>query len=409
VEELRTLSVAMKDQSRKCVYLDHHATTPMDEKVFEKIKPFFFNQFGNPASQSHPYGWHAQDAVNEARTQVARAINAHPTEIIFTSGATESTNMALKGLFFPKPTIFRRHIVTSSIEHGATLSTVKALNACGITSSIVKPQPSGLIHKEQIAEAMAEDTALVSLFFVHNEIGTILPIKDLAQEAKKRGALFHCDAAQALGRVRIDCQELNVDLMSLSGHKIYGPKGVGCLYVRRDIQDLICPLIHGGGQEWYKRSGTLNVPGIVGMGEAAQIAADNFDEENKRIKDLRDRLLKNLMVLYGVSVNGTLTDRVGGNLNVSFAGIDGEELVVAICDRVAISTGSACSSFAHGQSRVLSEIGVAPQLRQAALRFGLGRTTSIEEIDYASEIIVKEVKKQRQIKGKKLIKLVRSN
>lgn len=399
-----------KDRPAKCIYLDHHATTPMDERVFDKIKPFFLSQFGNPASGSHAFGWRAQDAVDEARAMVAEVINAHPTEIIFTSGATESTNMAIKGLFLPKANVKGRHIVTSSIEHAATISTVKALESTGVKSSIVKPSSEGPVDKARIIDAMTAETAVVSLFFVNNEIGSINSIADIGREVKKRGALFHCDAAQAMGRVKIDCAELNVDMMSLSGHKIYGPKGVGCLYVRRSVMDLICPLIHGGGQEWCKRSGTLNVPGIVGLGEAMRLAVLDFEEENNRIKYLRDRLLNNLQVLDGVHVNGTLLRRVSGNLNLSFDGIDGEELVLAICDRVAISTGSACCSFTGGKSRVLEEIGVTPELRQAALRFGLGRSTSVADIDVASKLIVEQVKIQRNRVSpkKKLVKLFRS-
>lgn len=399
----------MRDQPGNCIYLDHHATTPMDERVLEIMRPFFLWQFGNPASKSHPFGWRAQDAVDHARNEVARAINAHPTEIIFTSGATESTNMAIKGLFLPKPNVLKGEILTSSIEHGATLSTCNALSPANVFVKLLKPTADGLITPDQVGDAMSENTALVSLFLVHNEIGSINPIAAIAREVRRRGALFHCDAAQALGRVGVDCQELDVDMMSLSGHKVYGPKGVGCLYVRRSAMDLICPLIHGGGQEWHKRSGTLNVPGIVGMGEAFRLAIDGFIEENRRIKGLRDRLLQHLRVLDGVHVNGTLKERVSGNLNVSFSGVDGEELVLAICRKVAISTGSACSSSGSGRSRVLEEIGVPPELRQASIRFGLGRKTSELEIDHAAGLIVEQVKRQRCIgKGKKIIKIVRS-
>lgn len=392
-----------------CIYLDHHATTPMDERVFQKIKPFFLSQFGNPASVNHPFGWDAQDVIDAAREEVARAINAHPTEIIFTSGATESSNMAIKGLFLPAPNVNRREIITSSIEHRATLSSVEALTCAKIRAIVLKPTREGLIPPDHVEASLSDHTALVSLFLVHNEIGSINNIKAIAREAKKRGALVHCDAAQALGRVPIDCQDLGVDLMSFSGHKVYGPKGVGVLYMRREVMDLVCPLIHGGGQEWCKRSGTLNVPGIVGMGEAARLAILDFHEENARIKMLRDRLLKNLQVLDGVVVNGTLEQRVSGNLNVSFADIDGEELVLAICRRVAISTGSACSSSAGKRSRVLEEIGVSGEFRQASIRFGLGRKTTESEIDTASELIISHVKKQRDKRSNKktITKIVR--
>jgi cysteine desulfurase len=399
-----------KKKENNCIYLDHHATTPLDERVFAKIKPFFLWQFGNPASVNHPFGWQAQDAVDEARTQVAQAINAHPTEIIFTSGATESTNMALKGFFFTNKNEEKRRIVTSSIEHGATLATVNAICPSLAKLDIVKPESSGILSEETVVNAINKDTVMVSFFLVHNEIGSINPIKKIAKAIKKYNVLIHCDAAQALGRIKVDCKDLDVDMISFSGHKVYGPKGVGCLFIRKQLIDKIIPLIHGGGQEWFKRSGTLNVPGIVGFGEAARLAICEFVEENKRIKDLRDRLLNNLRVLDGVFVNGSLEKRVSGNLNVSFANIDGEELVLALCQQIAISTGSACSSSAGKKSLVLEEIGVPKELRQASIRFGIGRYTSVEEIDIASELIVNQVRYQRTKSSskKKLIKLSRS-
>ncbi|HXW52690.1 MAG TPA: cysteine desulfurase family protein [Myxococcota bacterium] len=379
-----------------CIYLDHHATTPMDPRVFAKMEPFFLSQFGNAASQSHPFGWAAEDAVDRARIEVASAINAHPSEIIFTSGATESINMAIKGLFLPVATVPGRHIVTSSIEHGATKEAINAVLAAGVSVTTVKPNSAGIVDEESVLSHVQSDTALVSLFMVQSEIGSINPIAKMGRALKKCGALFHCDAAQALGRLPIDCQELNVDMMSLSGHKAYGPKGIGVLYLRRGIFDRICPLMHGGGQEWHKRSGTLNVPGIVGMGEAARLAAHDFIEDDPRIRALRDRLMNNLFVLDGVHVNGTLKERVSGNLNVSFDGIDGEELILAICQQVAVSTGSACNSYGHGPSKVLEELGIPKELTQSSIRFGLGRFTTIEEIDYTSDLIIKHVTLQRQ-------------
>lgn len=392
----------MKD----CIYLDYHATTPVDERVLDIMRPFFLSEFGNPSSTTHPFGWRAQSAVDNARRQVAISIKAHPTEIIFTSGATESTNTAIKGLFIPKANVVGRHIVTSSIEHSATLSTCRALIEYGIGVSLVKPRSDGLIDINNILDAMTPQTVLVSLFLVHNELGTINDIKKIAKAVKDRGVLFHCDAAQAIGRVDVDAADLGVDFMSFSGHKIYGPKGIGCLYVRKDVLDLVCPLMHGGGQEWRKRSGTMNVPGIVGMGEAMRIACSTLATENQRLKMLRDRLLQQLSVLDGLHVNGTLTQRVGGNLNVSFAGIDGEELVLAICNRVAISTGSACSS-SSGRSRVLEEIGLSHQLRQASIRFGLGRFTTEDEIDEAATVIVNMVKKLTKKNTKTLVTIGR--
>lgn len=378
-----------------CIYLDHHATTPMDTRVFDKIKPFFLSQFGNPASNSHPYGWQAQEAVKQARIEVAKAINAHPQEILFTSGATEATNMALKGLFLPTTSINKKKIVTSSIEHRATLSTIEALACLRIETEIIRPSSAGSITPDSVKRAMSDDVAVVSLFLVHNEIGSINPIADIASVVHESGALLHVDAAQAMGRVEIDCQKTSIDMMSFSGHKIYGPKGVGFLYVKRNIMPMLAPLISGGGQEQNKRSGTLNVPGIVGMGEAVRLCNLGLLQENNDIKILRDRLLDNLMALDGVHVNGSMENRVSGNLNVSFEGIDGEDLVLSICNRVAISTGSACSSNEHGQSQTLSEMGISPELRQASIRFGLGRTTTIKDVDIASQLIVDQVKRQR--------------
>jgi len=397
----------MKEDPTSCIYLDHHATTPTDRRVVEKMMPFFFVNFGNPSSDSHPFGWHAQEAVDQAREMVAKAIHAHPSEIIFTSGATESSNMAIKGLFWPTKNVKGCEIVTSSIEHGATLSCLSALAPTGIKVALIKPSRDGIIDTERILDHLSLNTALVSVFLVHNEIGVINPIAEIAKEVKKRGILFHCDAAQALGRVKIDCEELGVDMMSFSGHKAYGPKGVGCLYVKRSVMDLICPLIHGGGQEWLKRSGTLNVPGIVGMGEAARLAVLDFDEENQRIGALRDHLLAQLMALDGVFVNGSLKHRVSSNLNVSISGIDGEELILAIAKRVAVSSGSACASSSQSKSRVLLEMGISADLTQASIRFGLGRGTKSRDIDIASSLIAEQIILQRKGK-KKLIKLIRS-
>lgn len=391
-----------------CIYLDHHATTPMDPRVFEKMKPFFLASFGNPASAHHGYGWEAQEAVNRARITIAESINAHPTEIIFTSGATEATNLALKGLFLPAPTQSKKHIVCSSIEHTATLSTFAALKACGINSTLLRPTSEGHILSGHLESALREDTALVSLFKVNHEIGTINDVLSLGRLIKKAGALFHCDATQALGRIKIDCQELPIDMMSFSGHKIYGPKGVGALYIRKEILHHICPLIHGGGQEWQKRSGTLNVPGIVGLGEAVRLAVTHMHEEMPRIELLRDRLLNNLSQLDNIYINGSMKNRIANNLNISFGGIDGEELILSICRRVAISTGSACASSSSEKSPVLAELGVIPALRQATIRFGVGRFNTVQEIDKASELIITQVKKQRQkASGNKIISLKR--
>ncbi len=387
----------MKD---KCIYLDHHATTPMDERVFMKMKPFFLEEFGNPSSTSHGFGWRALEAVNEARFKMARAINARPEEIIFTSGATESTNMALKGLFFPKKKTARKKIICSSIEHPATLASVFALGQFGLETIIIKPDEAGLISYEKLEKIIDDQTALLSLFAVNNEVGSINDIKAIAALCKKLGVIFHCDAAQALGRIKLDCEELGVDMMSLSGHKIYGPKGVGALFIRQELIDSLAALLSGGGQEWGMRSGTLNVPGIVGMAEATELATSHLHEEVNRIKGLRDKLWDTFQALPEVFLNGSFDNRVVGNLNISFRGVDGEDLVYSICNEVAVSTGSACSG---GRSKVLEELGLSPERRQSAIRFGLGRTTTGEEIARAAEIIVQAVKKLRQKNRKKLM------
>ncbi len=386
---------------KKFIYLDYHSTTPMDERVFEAMKPYFLNQFGNPGSY-HTLGWQAQSAVDEARINVAKAINAHPTEIIFTSGATESTNMALKGLLQGT----KCQVITSSIEHKATLSTLSSLDSSLVKHTLIKPTCEGFVNEQDILKAMNNDTRLVSLFMVHNEVGSINNISAIAKAVKARGALFHCDAAQALGRVAIDCQKMDIDLMSLSGHKVYGPKGVGCLYIRRSLMDKLLPLIHGGCQEGCKRSGTLNVPGIVGMGEAFKLAVSDMDAENARIRGLRDLLWQNLSALDGIFLNGSFKNRVSGNLNVSVGGIDGEELVLSVCERIALSTGSACNSYNHGKNHVLEELSVPKELCQSSLRFGLGRFTTKEDIDDASELLVEKIKELRKKSSpKKLVGL----
>ncbi|MCA9508102.1 MAG: cysteine desulfurase [Myxococcales bacterium] len=386
----------------KAIYLDHHATTPLDKRVFNKMKTFFLCEFGNPSSRTHAYGWRALEAVNEARRQVAQALNADAQEIIFTSGATEASNMAIKGFLSQKN--HKQQIITSSIEHPATFNSIKSLEPNYAHGIFLQPKSDGIIDPAQFENAITKNTILASFFWVNSEIGSINNIREIASIAKKHGVLLHCDAAQALGRLKIDLKELDIDLISLSGHKIYGPKGIGVLYIKHEIKERFQPLLHGGAQEWSLRPGTLNVPGIVGMGEAARLSVCDLDKEVKKIKELRDILWDNLRALSDIYLNGSLEHRVAGNLNVSFADIDGEELVLALCKRVAISTGSACCS--HGPSRVLEEIGVAPELRQAAIRFGIGRSNSKEEIHEVSQLVVETVKKLRAQNKKKLVKLI---
>lgn len=390
------------------IYLDNHATTPMDERVFNKMRPFFLEHFGNPSSKDHAFGFRAKMAVDEARIGIARVINAHPTEIIFTSGATESINTVIKGFFADNPMAQSSEIVSSTIEHSATIEAIESIHETqGVNASWVQPRRDGHIHGEDVLSAITPKTSLVSLFMVNNEIGSITDSKAIGAELKKRNILFHGDGAQALGRIPIDCRELLIDCMSFSGHKIYGPKGVGFLYIRREVQERLYPLLHGGGQEWGLRSGTLNVPGIVGLYEAVRLCRETFHEEHDRIKNLRDNLWKNLQVLDGVHLNGSLDGRVVGNLNVSFEGVDGEELVLELAKDMAISTASACRQSHGFSSRVLKEIGVSKELQHASIRFGIGRFNTAEEIACVCEIIIKTVKQLRAFQKRKLVSLTR--
>lgn len=386
------------------IYLDYHATTPTDIRVYNKMRPFFYEHFGNPASLTHAYGVKALDAINEARYTVSQAINAHPSEIVFTSGATESNNMAIKGLLLPLPLFKDNHIISSAIDHQATLAPLYALKDMARVS-LVKPDQDGIITAANLAHYLSDDTTLISLFMAHNEVGSINPIKELNNLAKTKKILFHCDAVQAMGRIPIDVVDLGVDFLSLSAHKIYGPKGVGCLFIKSTLMDKLCPLIHGGGQEWHKRSGTLNVPGIIGFAEAMRLATLNMAIENETIMLLRDRLLHNLMTLPDIHINGGFKQRLSANLHVSFLGIDGPELILALRDKVAISSGSACSLNNNSSNKVLKEMDIAKEWHKAAIRFGIGRYTSKEDIDVASEIIINQVKKQRKTTGKNLIKI----
>jgi cysteine desulfurase len=363
------------------VYLDYHATTPVDHRVLEAMLPFFTEHFGNPASSSHQWGWKAQEAVERARRQVAAIIGASAREVIFTSGATESNNFASRGAADLAPAD-RRHIVVSAIEHKSVLQAADRLGEAGWRVTRLGVGRDCRVDLTAAEKAITPDTALVSVMLANNEVGVIQPVAELGALARAAGALFHVDAAQAVGKIPVDVAAMSIDLLSLTGHKLYGPKGCGALYIRK--QTNLAPLICGGGQERGLRSGTLNVPGIVGLGEACALCQAEMAEENVRLRALRDRLLEGLRAgIEGVAVNGCFERRLCHNLHVSFAGVDGASLMIGIGD-IAVSAGSACSSGSEAPSHVLQALGdaVGPG---ASIRFGLGRYTTEDEIDYAIE------------------------
>jgi cysteine desulfurase len=361
------------------IYLDYHATTPVDRRVLDVMLPYFLDCFGNPASSTHQFGWKAQEAVEEARRKLAAVIGASGREIVFTSGATESNNLAIRGCAELKEG-GRPEIVTSAIEHKSVLESCKRLEGLGWKVTYLPITSDGVIDLKAAAAAVSQRTLLVSVMFANNEIGTLQPISDLARIAHDHGALVHTDAAQAAGKVPIDVEAMGIDLLSLTAHKMYGPKGCGALYVKRKLA--LCPLIEGGGHERGLRSGTLNVPGIVGFGEAARICAEEMPQEAARTRALRDRLLAGLRDrLGGIRVNGSLSNRLPQNLHVSFDGVDSEELIVGIGD-IAVSAGSACQSGKGGLSHVLQALYGPDAPHAAAVRFGIGRFTTEDEIDY---------------------------
>jgi cysteine desulfurase len=376
------------------VYLDYHATTPVDPRVLEAMLPFFTETFGNPASSSHQWGWKAQEAVESARREVAALIGASAREIVFTSGATESNNFAIRGV---ADTAARRHVVVSAIEHKSVLEASGRLGGAGWRVSVVPVGRDGRLDLDALNAAVTAETALVSVMAANNEIGVIQPVAEIAAIAHARGALVHSDAAQAAGKIPIDVGAMGVDLLSLTGHKMYGPKGCGALFVRKRTE--LAPLIIGGGQERGLRSGTLNVPGIVGLGRACAIGKAEMAGESARLARLRDRLLEGLSSqLDGVTVNGSLAHRLPHNLHVSFAGVDGESLLIGISD-IAVSSGSACSSASEAPSHVLRAIFGDETVPAAAIRFGLGRFTSDADIDYTIEKFTAVVRRLRQMAG----------
>lgn len=379
------------------IYMDYHATTPVDPRVLETMLPFFSVQFGNAASRSHAFGWAAEEAVENARAQIAALIGANPKEIIFTSGATESNNLAIKGV----AEMYREkgnHIVTQATEHKAVLDTCKRLKGQGCEVSYLPVRGDGRVDAEEVARAITPKTILISIMYANNEIGTIQPIREIGAIAKRHGVLFHVDAAQAAGKVPVDVASDGIDLLSISAHKIYGPKGVGVLYVRRkDPRVQLAAAIDGGGHERGLRSGTLNVPGIVGLGKACELCREEMPAESVRLAGLRDRLKEGILKrLDNVSINGSLEHRLPNNLNASFAGVEGESLMMGISD-VAVSSGSACTSAKIEPSYVLRAIGVDEDLAHASIRFGLGRFNTEEEVDYVIGRVTETVSRLREL------------
>ena len=379
------------------IYLDHHATTPTDPRVVEAMMPYFSDRFGNAASRHHAFGWAARDAVAAARRQVAELISCDARELFFTSGATESNNLVLKGIA-DAVGVGAAHIVTMATEHRAVLDPCRRLEEAGARVTVVQPGADGLVDLTTIEQALTPDTTLLSVMTADNEISVIQPIAEIGQIVRDRGVLVHTDAAQAVGKLPLSVDDLGVDLVSLSAHKLYDPKGVGALYVRRRRPRIaLRPLFDGGGHEGGLRSGTVNVPGAVGFGRAAEICGEEMAAESDRTRALRDRLLEGLeRRLSGVYVNGSMTRRLPHNLNVSLRGLEGESLLVGI-DDVAVSSGAACTSVNPEPSHVLRAIGVPDDLSRASLRFGLGRWTTAEEIDYAVEKVSTLAIRLRQI------------
>lgn len=379
------------------VYMDNNSTTRTDPRVVEAMLPYFSEDFGNAASKSHPFGWKAEEAVDTAREQIARVLNADPKEIVFTSGATESDNLAIKGvaeMYADKGD----HIITATTEHKAVLDTCKRLESEGKRVTYLNVKPDGLIDLQELADAITDKTILVSIMAANNEIGVIQPIAEIGKLCRERGVIFHTDAVQAFGKIPLDVQANNIDIASITAHKIYGPKGIGALYVRRrNPRVRLTAQIDGGGHERGFRSGTLNVPGIVGFGMAAKIAFEELESETKRLIGLREKLRSLVMdKTSDVYVNGSLEHRLPGNINMSFNYVEGESLLMGLKD-IALSSGSACTSASLEPSYVLKALGVGDELAHSSLRFGLGRFTTEEEVEYVADRVNREVERLREM------------
>ena len=377
------------------IYFDYSATTPVDPRVVDKMVPWLYENFGNPASRSHSFGWESEEAVERAREEVAKLVNADPREIVWTSGATESNNLAIKGAanFYAER---GKHIITVKTEHKAVLDTCRELERQGFEVTYLNVKDDGLIDLDVFEAALRPDTVLVSVMMVNNEIGVVQDIETLGEICREKGIIFHVDAAQATGKVEIDLQKLKVDLMSFSAHKTYGPKGIGALYVRRKPRIRIEAQMHGGGHERGFRSGTLATHQIVGMGEAFRLAREEMGTENERIRMLRDRLWNGLSQIEEVYLNGDMDQRVPHNLNVSFNYVEGESLIMAIKE-LAVSSGSACTSASLEPSYVLRALGRNDELAHSSIRFTLGRFTTEKEVDYAIELLKSRVGKLRDM------------
>ncbi|MBF0124208.1 MAG: IscS subfamily cysteine desulfurase [Magnetococcales bacterium] len=379
------------------VYMDYQATTPMDPRVLQQMLPWFVEKFGNPASRSHAYGWEAEQAVDQARQQIATLIGADPREIVLTSGATESDNLAITGA----ARFYRNkgdHIITLATEHKAVLDSCRHLETDeGFRVTWLPVQENGLVDLQRLADAITDQTILVSIMAANNETGVLQPLAQIGNLCRSRGVLFHCDAAQAVGKIPINVDLIHCDLLSISAHKVYGPKGVGALYVRRKPRVRLKPILHGGGHERGMRSGTLATPLVVGFGAACALAQQEMVTEQERVLMLRERLRHSIMSqITHVYVNGDLEQRLAGNLNLSFAYVEGESMMMAIKD-VAVSSGSACTSASLEPSYVLRAMGVNEEMAHTSIRFGLGRFTTVEEVDFVSTTVVKAVSKLREL------------
>ena len=379
------------------IYMDNHATTPMDPRVLEEMLPYFMEKFGNAASRNHSFGWAAEEGVETARERIAKLVGATTKEIIFTSGATESDNLAIKGV----AEMYREkgnHIITAVTEHKAVLDTCKRLEKYGYRVTYLPVQKDGLIDLEDLKRAIDDKTILVTIMFANNEIGVLQPVAEIGKICREKGVIFHTDATQAVGKVPVDVNKQNIDVMSISGHKMYGPKGVGALYVRRKNPRVqISAVIDGGGHERGMRSGTLNVPGIVGLGKACAIAQEEMAQESCRMAGLRNRLRDRITgKLDEVYINGSMDHRLPGNLNISFAYVEGESLLMGIND-IAVSSGSACTSATLEPSYVLKALGTGDDLAHSSIRFGIGRFNTEAEVDYVADRVIETVERLREL------------
>ncbi len=386
----------MNQTERPPIYLDYSATTPVDIRVAEKMIPYLTEHYGNPASRSHPYGWTAEKAVENAREEVAKLVGADPREIVWTSGATESNNLAIKGAANFYASTKGKHIITIATEHKAVIDAVRELERQGFTATYLEPEPDGLVDLAKFKAAIQPDTVLASVMLVNNEIGVIQDIEAIGNICREAGVTFHVDAAQATGKVKIDLANLPVDLMSFSAHKTYGPKGIGALYVCRKPRIRIEAQMHGGGHERGMRSGTLATHQIVGMGEAFRIAREEMASENERIRMLRDRLLTGLQGIEETYVNGDLAHRIPHNLNISFNYVEGESLIMAV-KGIAVSSGSACTSASLEPSYVLRALGRSDELAHSSIRFSIGRFTTVADVDYTVELMKSKIEKLREL------------